>query len=58
MLRQFVCRDIGVWSEILQLITYLAVATNAFIIAFTSSFIPKVENFVYPSGRNVAQGHG
>ena len=45
-------RDIGVWAEILQLMTYLAVITNAFVIAFSSSFIPRmVYKFLYsPDG--------
>lgn len=33
-------RDIGVWFKILHSISKLAVITNAFIIAFTSDFIP------------------
>ncbi|XP_078050290.1 anoctamin 1 isoform X1 [Augochlora pura] len=34
--------DIGVWYRILDFISKLAVITNAFIIAFTSNFIPRL----------------
>ena len=43
-------RGIGAWFEILQLITFFAVVSNAFIIAFTSSFIPKVNTTEYSDG--------
>ncbi|CAK9298488.1 unnamed protein product [Gordionus sp. m RMFG-2023] len=38
------CRaqDIGVWYDIIKIITKLSVITNAMIIAFTSNFIPKI----------------
>ncbi|CAH1799995.1 unnamed protein product, partial [Owenia fusiformis] len=35
-------QDIGIWFGILQGITFIAVITNAFIIAYTSDFIPKM----------------
>nr|XP_057935307.1 anoctamin-7 [Doryrhamphus excisus]XP_057935308.1 anoctamin-7 [Doryrhamphus excisus] len=34
--------DIGIWFDILQFITYMAVLGNAFLIAFTSSFLPRL----------------
>uniref|UniRef100_A0A3B4BAW0 Anoctamin n=1 Tax=Periophthalmus magnuspinnatus TaxID=409849 RepID=A0A3B4BAW0_9GOBI len=34
-------QDIGIWFQILQLITHIAVVANAFLIAFTSSFLPR-----------------
>ncbi|CAG2062601.1 unnamed protein product [Timema podura] len=33
---------LGVWYDILQGITYLSTATNAFIVAFSTQFIPKL----------------
>lgn len=35
-------RDIGIWYRILDSISKLSVITNAFIIAFTSNFIPRL----------------
>ncbi|XP_047120031.1 anoctamin-1-like isoform X1 [Schistocerca piceifrons] len=35
-------KDIGVWFRILDIIGRLAVVTNAFIIAFSSNFIPRL----------------
>ncbi|XP_015601700.1 anoctamin-1 isoform X2 [Cephus cinctus] len=35
-------RDIGIWYKILDSISKLSVITNAFIIAFTSNFIPRL----------------
>ena len=35
-------RDIGIWATILDLLSKLAVLCNAFVIAFTSDFIPKL----------------
>ncbi|KAG7214025.1 hypothetical protein KM043_001395 [Ampulex compressa] len=35
-------RDIGVWYRILDSVSKLSVITNAFIIAFTSNFIPRL----------------
>nr|CAD7578662.1 unnamed protein product [Timema californicum] len=45
-------QDIGAWYGILQGVTYAAVVSNAFVIAYTSDFIPRmVYKFVYsPSG--------
>ncbi|KAK7067067.1 Anoctamin-1 [Halocaridina rubra] len=44
-------KDIGIWFKILDSIGKLAVVTNAFIIAFTSNFIPEL---VY---RHVVSNH-
>ncbi|KAM9852900.1 anoctamin-7 [Aulostomus maculatus] len=35
-------QDIGIWFPILQFITHTAVLSNAFLIAFTSSFLPRL----------------
>uniref|UniRef100_A0A9J8BBW4 Anoctamin n=1 Tax=Cyprinus carpio carpio TaxID=630221 RepID=A0A9J8BBW4_CYPCA len=35
-------QDIGIWLTILKFISYLAVITNAFLIAFTSDFLPRL----------------
>ncbi|XP_077998551.1 anoctamin-7-like isoform X2 [Glandiceps talaboti] len=35
-------QDIGVWFNILDTLTQLAVVSNAFVIAFTSEFLPKL----------------
>ncbi|XP_062872712.1 anoctamin-7 [Trichomycterus rosablanca] len=35
-------QDIGIWFTILQVISYLAVISNAFLIAFTSDFLPRL----------------
>ncbi|XP_028818610.1 anoctamin-7 [Denticeps clupeoides] len=35
-------QDIGIWLTILQIITHLAVISNAFLIAFTSDFLPRL----------------
>uniref|UniRef100_A0A8D0BA80 Anoctamin n=1 Tax=Salvator merianae TaxID=96440 RepID=A0A8D0BA80_SALMN len=50
--RKFVCeyrrpvaeraQGIGIWFPILEVITHLAVISNAFLIAFTSDFIPRL----------------
>ncbi|XP_054884751.1 anoctamin-7-like isoform X2 [Poeciliopsis prolifica] len=34
-------QDIGIWFHILQFISHIAVISNAFLIAFTSSFVPR-----------------
>ncbi|TMW43143.1 hypothetical protein DOY81_011777, partial [Sarcophaga bullata] len=34
--------DIGAWYGILRIITYTAVVSNAFVIAYTSDFIPRM----------------
>ncbi|KAM6970142.1 anoctamin-7 [Aplochiton taeniatus] len=34
-------QDIGIWLDILQVITRIAVISNAFLIAFTSDFLPR-----------------
>ncbi|XP_051963446.1 anoctamin-7-like [Xyrauchen texanus] len=35
-------QDIGIWLMILQFISYLSVISNAFLIAFTSDFLPRL----------------
>ncbi|XP_069474206.1 anoctamin-7 isoform X2 [Ambystoma mexicanum] len=35
-------QNIGIWFKILEVITYLAIRSNAFLIAFTSDFIPRL----------------
>ncbi|XP_038549968.1 anoctamin-7 [Micropterus salmoides] len=35
-------QDIGIWFSIMQFITHIAVLSNAFLIAFTSSFLPRL----------------
>ncbi|KAM8903926.1 anoctamin-7 isoform 2-T3 [Spinachia spinachia] len=35
-------QDIGIWFPILQVIAHVAVLSNAFLIAFTSSFLPRL----------------
>ncbi|XP_027136752.1 anoctamin-7 [Larimichthys crocea] len=35
-------QGIGIWFSILQFITHIAVFSNAFLIAFTSSFLPRL----------------
>ena len=44
-------RDIGIWFDIMQTLTRIAVITNAFIIAVTSDFIPQlVYKYSYSEG--------
>merc|ERR1712168_715164 len=41
-------KDIGIWFDIMRTFNYIAVITNAFIIALTSDFIPQtVYRYVY-----------
>ncbi|XP_057207186.1 anoctamin-7 isoform X1 [Triplophysa rosa] len=42
-------QDIGIWLTILQFISYLAVFSNAFLIAFTSDFLPRLY-YLYNEG--------
>ncbi|KAL0972989.1 hypothetical protein UPYG_G00197370 [Umbra pygmaea] len=35
-------QDIGIWMDILQVITHVAVISNAFLIAFTTDFLPRL----------------
>ncbi|XP_043975776.1 anoctamin-7-like [Gambusia affinis] len=35
-------QDIGIWFHILQFISHIAVISNAFLISFTSSFVPRM----------------
>ncbi|KAH8396707.1 hypothetical protein KR215_002797 [Drosophila sulfurigaster] len=47
--------DIGAWYGILRIITYTAVVSNAFVIAYTSDFIPRtVYKFVYSESHTLA----
>ncbi|XP_017957771.1 anoctamin-4 [Drosophila navojoa] len=47
--------DIGAWYGILRIITYTAVVSNAFVIAYTSDFIPRVVyKFVYSESHTLA----
>ncbi|XP_063545524.1 anoctamin-4 [Cydia strobilella] len=47
--------DIGAWYGILQGITYAAVVSNAFVIAYTSDFIPRmVYKYVYSPDNTLA----
>ncbi|KAH8411094.1 hypothetical protein KR222_002376 [Zaprionus bogoriensis] len=47
--------DIGAWYGILRIITYTAVVSNAFVIAYTSDFIPRVVyKFVYSETHTLA----
>lgn len=40
--------DIGAWFGILRMLTYAAVISNAFVIAYTSDYIPRmVYKYVY-----------
>lgn len=34
--------DIGAWFNILKVITYAAVVSNAFVIAYTSDYVPRM----------------
>lgn len=46
--------DIGAWFGILRGVTYVAVVSNAFVIAYTSDFIPRsVYTFVYSPTENL-----
>lgn len=47
-------QDIGIWYSILEGMTYLAVVSNALIIALTSDFIPRmVYRLVYSPDKNM-----
>lgn len=40
--------DIGAWFGVLRMLTYAAVVSNAFVIAYTSDYIPRmVYKYVY-----------
>ncbi|XP_044096845.1 anoctamin-7 [Neovison vison] len=62
--RKFVCQhrrpvaeraqDIGIWSHILAGIAHLAVVSNAFLLAFTSDFLPRA----YYRGTHAGDLHG
>ncbi|XP_066593717.1 anoctamin-1 isoform X3 [Prorops nasuta] len=49
-------RDIGIWYRILDSISKLAVISNAFIIAFTSNFIPRLVYRMTVSEKNTLEG--
>uniref|UniRef100_A0A8C4D902 Anoctamin n=1 Tax=Dicentrarchus labrax TaxID=13489 RepID=A0A8C4D902_DICLA len=46
-------QDIGIWLPIMQFITNIAVLSNAFLIAFTSSFLPR-EYYSYTRNRTMS----
>lgn len=47
--------DIGAWYGILRIITYISVVSNAFVIAYTSDFIPRmVYKYVYAESYTLA----
>lgn len=47
--------DIGAWFGILRIITYVAVVSNAFVIAYTSDYIPRmVYKYVYSIDHTLA----
>ncbi|KAH0623974.1 hypothetical protein JD844_007205 [Phrynosoma platyrhinos] len=48
-------QGIGIWFHILEVITHLAVISNAFLIAFTSDFLPRLY-YQYTSSSNL-QGY-
>jgi len=50
-------RDIGIWFDILETLGRIAVITNAFIIAFTSEFIPKIVYRSYHSKDGSLDGY-
>ncbi|XP_060605683.1 anoctamin-4-like isoform X3 [Ruditapes philippinarum] len=49
--------DIGIWYEILYAISRLAIVSNAFIIALTSDFIPRLVYVYYYSETNDMRGY-
>ncbi|KAG5679996.1 hypothetical protein PVAND_009529 [Polypedilum vanderplanki] len=50
-------RSIGIWYRILDCISKLSVITNAFIIAFTSDFIPRLVYMFYYSNDGTLNGY-
>ncbi|XP_035535557.1 anoctamin-7 [Morone saxatilis] len=46
-------QDIGIWLPIMQFITNIAVLSNAFLIAFTSSFLPR-EYYSYTRNKTLS----
>ncbi|CAF0946662.1 unnamed protein product [Adineta ricciae] len=53
----FKASDIGIWSSIFSAVSYLAVLTNAIIIAWTSEFIPKMAYRVLQSKGTSLDGY-
>lgn len=51
------CKSIGIWYNILNSISKLAIATNGLIIAFTSDFIPKMVYMFYYSPNQSLDGY-
>lgn len=49
--------DIGAWYGILKIITYTAVVSNAFVIAYTSDFIPRMVYIYVYSETNDLRGY-
>lgn len=47
-------QDIGAWFRVLRMLTYLAVVSNAFVIAYTSEFIPRmVYKYFYSADKSL-----
>ncbi|CAF1416043.1 unnamed protein product [Adineta steineri] len=53
----FKAADIGIWSDIFSAVSYLAVLTNAIVIAWTSEFIPKMAYRVLQSTGSSLSGY-
>ncbi|KAK2168871.1 hypothetical protein NP493_1213g00013 [Ridgeia piscesae] len=49
--------NIGIWYEILQGLSFIAVLSNAFIIAYTSQFIPKITYQLLHSKTGTLEGY-
>ncbi|KAL3314339.1 hypothetical protein Ciccas_007046 [Cichlidogyrus casuarinus] len=45
--------DIGVWADILQVLTSIAVRSNAFVIAFTSQYIQRMVYYHFYRAENI-----
>ncbi|KAA0203794.1 hypothetical protein HAZT_HAZT008479 [Hyalella azteca] len=50
-------QDIGIWYNILRVITYCAVLTNALVISYTSDFIPRLVYMYGYSNTTSLQGY-
>ncbi|CAF1466810.1 unnamed protein product, partial [Adineta steineri] len=53
----FKAADIGIWSDIFSGVSYLAVLTNAIVIAWTSEFIPKMAYRILQSTGSSLSGY-
>ncbi|KAL4233719.1 Anoctamin-1 [Mactra antiquata] len=49
--------DIGIWYQILYAISRLAIISNAFIIALTSDFIPRLVYVYYTNDKGTLEGY-